>query len=82
VPGDMGLFIGDVGSEPPGEESGDDVSSISGQEAGSPGLVGSPVSGLTNCFGRLDPSGLETRRMDLMGIGALAGLGDVRVSVP
>ncbi len=47
-----------------------------GDEGGKPGLVGSPVSGLTNGGGRLWPSGLDMRRMDLgMRMGEVGDLG-------
>jgi hypothetical protein len=59
---------------PGGVEEGGVVPEM-GEEGGWPGLVGWPVSGLTNCLGGLWPTGLETRRMDLgMGMGKLAGL--------
>lgn len=72
-PGDMGREMGELGGEDGGEVG--EVPSRDGEEGGRPGLVGSPVSGLRNCFGRLWPSGLDTRRIDLgMGMGALEGL--------
>lgn len=67
--------MGDIGGEPggvPGGELGGEVGTMltnTGDEGGSPGLVGS--SGLLRFPkfpGRLNPSGLATRRIDL-GIG-------------
>jgi hypothetical protein len=70
--------MGDIGGEPGGEPGGEFGVMLTniGDGGGSPGLVdGSFVSGFTKFPGRLCPSGLATRRIDL-GIGT-GELGDL-----
>lgn len=74
APGERGRWRGEPGWESGGGEG--DKGVRMGEEGGRPGLVGSPVSGLSMVRRGLKPSGLATRRMDLgIGTGDPGGLG-------